>query len=163
MSQLDEKQNLGQKERVPLMPMLRNLTDDFAIPVQKKNLTLALSGDDAEVEGYPTLLREMFFNLIDNAIKYTPDGGKVAVSVENTGKQVICCVSDNGIGIPEEHQPHVFERFYRADKSHSRQTGGTGLGLAIVKHAAQIHQAKVSLKSTAMQGSIFTLEFNQTQ
>jgi len=163
LSRLDEKQNLGQRESISLMPMLRNLADDFAIPVQKKNLTLALSGDEAEVEGYPTLLREMFFNLIDNAIKYTPDGGKVAVSVENTGKQVICCVSDNGIGIPEEHQPHVFERFYRVDKSHSRQTGGTGLGLAIVKHAAQIHQAKVSLKSTAMQGSIFTLEFNQPQ
>ena len=105
----------------------------------------------------------MFFNLIDNAIKYTPDGGKVSISVESTGKQVVCCVSDNGIGIPEEHQPHVFERFYRVDKSHSRQTGGTGLGLAIVKHVAQIHQAKVFLKSTAMQGSIFTLEFNQTQ
>ncbi len=159
LSQLDEKQNLGQKEKVPLMPMLRDLTDDFSIPAQKKNLTLALSGDEAEVEGYPTLLREMFFNLIDNAIKYTPEGGRVAVSVDNNGKQVVCCVSDNGIGIPEEHQPHVFERFYRVDKSHSRQTGGTGLGLAIVKHVAQIHQADVKLQSKASMGTSVMLTF----
>ena len=159
LSRLDEKQSLGQKERVSLMPMLQNLTDDFAIPAQKKNLTLTLSGDAAEVEGYPTLLREMFFNLIDNAIKYTPEGGKIAVSVENTGKQVICYVSDNGIGIPEEHQPHIFERFYRVDKSHSRQTGGTGLGLAIVKHVAQIHNAELKLESEADKGTIVTLTF----
>jgi len=159
LSQLDEKQNLGQKERVSLMPMLQSLTDDFAIPAQKKNLTLTLSGDAAEIEGYPTLLREMFFNLIDNAIKYTPEGGKIAVSVESTGKQVVCCVSDNGIGIPEEHQPHIFERFYRVDKSHSRQTGGTGLGLAIVKHVAQIHNAELKLESEADKGTIVTLTF----
>jgi two-component system phosphate regulon sensor histidine kinase PhoR len=120
---------------------------------EKKNLTLSLSGDDAEIKGYPLLLREMFFNLIDNAIKYMPEGGEVAVSVENTGKQVICCVSDNGIGIPEEHQPHIFERFYRVDKSHSRQTGGTGLGLAIVKHVAQIHQAEICLDSISNKGT----------
>ncbi|MBQ9950575.1 MAG: histidine kinase, partial [Clostridia bacterium] len=72
----------------------------------------------------------------------------------------ICCVSDNGIGIPEEHQPHVFERFYRVDKSHSRQTGGTGLGLAIVKHVAQIHHAEVSLNSAEHQGATFTLTFH---
>ena len=159
LSHLDEKQNLGEKEHISLMTMLRGLTDDFAIPAQKKNLTLTLSGDEAEVEGYPTLLREMFFNLIDNAIKYTPEGGKIAVSVENTGKQVVCCVSDNGIGIPKEHQPHVFERFYRVDKSHSRQTGGTGLGLAIVKHVAKIHQAEIKLESKASVGTSIMLTF----
>lgn len=159
LSQLDEKQNIGQKEFVSLMPMLHGLMDDFAIPAQKKNLTFTLSGDEAKVEGYPTLLREMFFNLIDNAIKYTPEGGKVAVSMENNGKQVVCCVSDNGIGIPEEHQPHVFERFYRVDKSHSRQTGGTGLGLAIVKHVAQIHQAELKLQSKASSGTSVMLAF----
>jgi len=159
LSQLDEKQNLGRKERVSLAPMLRELTDDFAAAAQKKNLTLTLSGDEAEVEGYPTLLREMFFNLIDNAIKYTPDGGKIAVSVEDTGKQVVCCVSDNGIGIPEESQPHVFERFYRVDKSHSRATGGTGLGLAIVKHAAQIHRAHLRLESAVGSGTQIQISF----
>ena len=153
LSQLEEKQNLGQKEKVALLTMLRDLTNDFAIPAQKKNLALTLSGDEAEVEGYPTLLREMFFNLIDNAIKYTPDGGEISVSIENTGKQIVCTVSDNGIGIPKEHQPHVFERFYRVDKSHSRVTGGTGLGLAIVKHVAHIHNALVDLASVEGEGT----------
>ena len=143
----------GQKEKVALLTMLRDLTNDFAIPAQKKNLALTLSGDEAEVEGYPTLLREMFFNLIDNAIKYTPDGGEISVSIENTGKQIVCTVSDNGIGIPKEHQPHVFERFYRVDKSHSRVTGGTGLGLAIVKHVAHIHNALVDLASVEGEGT----------
>ncbi|MBQ3574042.1 MAG: PAS domain S-box protein [Clostridia bacterium] len=159
LSQLDEKQNLGQKVKVFLMPMLRSLSNDFAIPAQKKNLTLTLSGDAAEVEGYPTLLREMFFNLIDNAIKYTPEGGKIAVSVENTEKQLVCRVSDNGIGIPKEHQAHVFERFYRVDKSHSRQTGGTGLGLAIVKHVAQIHGAEIHLDSQPGRGTKIGISF----
>jgi len=159
LSQLDEKQNLGKKDKVALLTMLRDLTDDFAISAQKKNLTLTLSGDEAEVEGYSTLLREMFFNLIDNAIKYTPDGGKVSVSVEDTGEQIVCIVSDTGIGIPKEHQPHVFERFYRVDKSHSRATGGTGLGLAIVKHVAQIHKAQVSLESAVDNGTRMQISF----
>ena len=159
LSQLDEKQNIGNQEPISLMLMLRGLADDFAIPAQKKNLILKLTGDEAEVKGYPTLLREMFFNLIDNAVKYTPEGGEVAVSVENSGKQVVCCISDNGIGIPEEHQRHVFERFYRVDKSHSRQTGGTGLGLAIVKHVAQIHHAEVKLRSAEGEGTTITIKF----
>lgn len=161
LSQLDEKQNIGQKEPVSLMPMLRGLVDDFAIPAEKKNLTLKLSGDEAEVEGYPTLLREMFFNLIDNAIKYTPEGGNVSVTVKNTEKQIVCCVSDNGIGIPKEHQEHVFERFYRVDKSHSRQTGGTGLGLAIVKHVAQVHKAEINLNSNIGKGTSFSIVINK--
>ena len=159
LSQLDEKQNLGQKEQVSLLPMLQGLVDDFAIPAQKKNLMLNLSGDEAEVEGYPTLLREMFFNLIDNAIKYTPEGGHISVAAENGGDRIICRVSDNGIGIPKEHQAHVFERFYRVDKSHSRATGGTGLGLAIVKHVAQVHNAGLKLDSTSEIGTTVTIEF----
>lgn len=161
LARLDEKQNLGQKEIVSLMPMLRGLADDFAIAAEKKNLTLKLSGDEAEIEGYPMLLREMFFNLIDNAIKYTPEGGKVSVTVRNTEKEIVCCVSDNGIGIPKEHQAHVFERFYRVDKSHSRQTGGTGLGLAIVKHVAQAHWARIMLNSTVGRGTEISIVINK--
>ena len=97
----------------------------------------------------------MFFNLIDNAIKYTPDCGEISVSIENTGKQIVCTVSDNGIGIPKEHQPHVFERFYRVDKGRSRQMGGTGLGLAIVKHIIEGHGEHVSVRSELGEGSTF--------
>ena len=161
LSQLDEKQNLGQKESVNLMRLLQGLVDDFALAVQRKNQTLVLSGCEEwmEVEGYPILLRELFFNLIDNAIKYTPEGGEVKISVERTNDQIVCAVSDNGIGIPKEHQMHVFERFYRVDKSHSRATGGTGLGLAIVKHVAQIHRAGLKLISDEGKGTSVELRF----
>ena len=101
----------------------------------------------------------MFFNLIDNAIKYTPEGGEIKVSSEKANDQIVCAVSDNGIGIPKEHQPHVFERFYRVDKSHSRATGGTGLGLAIVKHVAQIHRAELTLISDEGKGTSVELRF----
>lgn len=107
----------------------------------------------------PVLLREMFYNLIDNAVKYTPEGGQVSIRVENREGQTVCTVQDTGIGIPKEHQSHVFERFYRVDKSHSRQTGGTGLGLAIVKHAAQLHSAEIRLTSAENAGTTVEILF----
>ncbi len=153
LSRLDEKQGLGAKELVDLAPMLEALADSFRPLAQEKGVALSVEGHDATVEGYPVLLRELFHNLIDNAIKYTPAGGTVAVRLTQQEGHVCCTVKDTGIGIPAEHQPHVFERFYRVDKSHSRQTGGTGLGLAIVKHVAEVHQAKVKLESSPDQGT----------
>ena len=161
LSRLDEKQNLGQKENVELKGMLQGLIDDFAAAAMKNKQTLALlsSEEDFVVEGYSLLLREMFFNLIDNAIKYTPEGGEVKIALNKEAGRVVCSVSDNGVGIPKEHQPHVFERFYRVDKSHSRATGGTGLGLAIVKHVAQIHKAELELNSEEKSGTSVVLTF----
>ena len=101
----------------------------------------------------------MIFNLVDNAVKYTPEGGSVELRVVREGKNTLLSVQDTGIGIPEEHQPHVFERFYRVDKSHSRATGGTGLGLSIVKHGAAIHGAKLRLISAPGKGTCVTLVF----
>ena len=159
LSQLDEKQSLGAKEHVALLPMLNGLTDSFAPIVSEKGVTLSIEGCDATVEGYPVLLRELFHNLIDNAIKYTPAGGSVAVQLSQQEGRIRCTVKDTGIGIPQEHQAHVFERFYRVDKSHSRQTGGTGLGLAIVKHAAEVHQAQIKLESKPQEGTVVTVLF----
>ena len=159
LSQLDEQKSLGPKEKVELMPMLEELIADFALSAQKKNQKVELIGENAEIQGYPTLIREMAFNLIDNAMKYTPEGGKISVSVEHTADGVCLQVADNGIGIPAQHQAHVFERFYRVDKSRSRATGGTGLGLAIVKHVAQVHNAEVSLISSEGQGTTIRLSF----
>ena len=159
LAKLDEKQNLGQGETVEILPLLQGLVDDFALATQKKQISVCLSGDDAQVIGIPVLLREMFFNLIDNAVKYTPDGGSVKLHVSQYDDVVQCVVSDTGIGIAQEHVSHVFERFYRVDKSHSRQTGGTGLGLAIVKHIAQIHKAELSLESTPQIGTTITVCF----
>ena len=159
LSQLDEKHNLGQIESVALHPLLQGLVDDFALPARQKNLSIALCGEEVQVKGYPVLLREMFFNLIDNAVKYTPDGGSITLEVQEYANLVQFVISDTGIGIPKEHHAHVFERFYRMDKSHSRQTGGTGLGLAIVKHIVQIHHAELSLASEPGEGTIITIRF----
>lgn len=159
LSKLDEKKNFGQSENVEMLPLLQGLVDDFSLSAQKKDLCITLSGDEAQIKGFPVLLREMFFNLIDNAVKYTPDGGSIKLNVTQYDDIVQCVVSDTGIGIAQEHIPHVFERFYRVDKSHSRQTGGTGLGLAIVKHIAQIHKADLSLESTPQIGTTITICF----
>ena len=159
LSQLDEQKSLGPKETVEFMPMLEELMADFSLSAQKKNQKVELIGETAEIQGYPTLLREMAFNLIDNAMKYTPEGGKISVSVELTADGVCLQVADNGIGIPAQHQAHVFERFYRVDKSRSRATGGTGLGLAIVKHVAQVHNATIALHSKENAGTTMSIIF----
>ena len=159
LSRLDEKQGLGNKENVPLLPMLKGLEESFRPIAQEKDIEVRVEGSNATVEGYPTLLRELFHNLIDNALKYTPAGGHVTVALFQDGGHPICTVADTGIGIPKEHQPHVFERFYRVDKSHSRQTGGTGLGLAIVKHVAEVHHADVKLESEPGKGTKMIVTF----
>ena len=111
------------------------------------------------MEGYPTLLGEMLFNIIDNAVKYTPENGRVDVSVTLLNGRAEVCVADNGVGIPREHHERIFERFYRVDKSHSRDTGGTGLGLSIVKHGAAIHGAEIKLDSEPGRGTRMSLVF----
>ena len=160
LSRLDEKQGLGEKEPVALLPMLHVLVEDFRPMAWEKEIVLTMEGEEAVVKGYPVLLRELFTNLIDNAIKYTPEGGSVQVCLSQQEGQICCTVKDTGIGIPKEHQAHVFERFYRVDKSHSKQTGGTGLGLAIVKHAAQVHQAQVELESQPGEGTTVSVLFH---
>ena len=159
LSRLDEKQGLGNKENVPLLPMLKGLEESFRPIAQEKDIEVRVEGSNVTVEGYPTLLRELFHNLIDNALKYTPAGGNVTVALFQDGGHPICTVADTGIGIPKEHQPHVFERFYRVDNSHSRQTGGTGLGLAIVKHVAAVHHADVKLESEPGKGTKMIVTF----
>lgn len=160
LSKLDEQKNIGPKETVDLMPLLQEILVEVALPAQKKNQKVELIGENVEIHGYPTLLREMAFNLIDNAMKYTPEGGKISVSVEHTADGVCLQVADNGIGIPAQHQAHVFERFYRVDKSRSRATGGTGLGLAIVKHVAQVHNATLTLNSKENVGTTMSVFFH---
>lgn len=159
LSVLDERQMLGAREPIALLPLLRDLTESFQTAANNKQLVLTLEGCDATVEGYPALLGELFHNLLDNAIKYTPTEGHVSIQLGKKNGCIVCTVSDTGIGIPVEHQPHVFERFYRVDKSHSQQTGGTGLGLAIVKHVAQVHHAAVHLESAENQGTTFEIVF----
>lgn len=161
LSRLDEKRMPEAKEPAALLPMLSELTESFQPIAKEKGVELSLEGCDMTVEGYPALLRELFHNLLDNAVKYTPKGGSVKIRLEKKDGAAVCTISDTGIGIPKEHLPHIFERFYRVDKSHSRQTGGTGLGLAIVKHAAQVHHAQVQLESEYGQGTVVTVRFGR--
>ena len=107
------------------------------------------------------MLYEMLYNITDNAIRYTPEGGEVKVFVGKLNGKPYFRVEDNGIGIPESEQQRIFERFYRVDKSHSRETGGTGLGLSIVKHGAVLHHAKILLDSEPGRGTKMEILFNQ--
>lgn len=113
----------------------------------QQHVTLKCSGDHAVIAAIPRLIGEIIYNLCDNGIKYNTANGSVDVSVSQTPHEAILQVKDTGIGIPKEHQKRVFERFYRVDKSHSKEIGGTGLGLSIVKHAAMIHSATVEMDS----------------
>ena len=159
LSRLDEDSSLFTREMVDLYPLAGQVLEQLRAAASRQNVTLSLTGRHAEIEGVPHLLSEMIYNLCDNAIKYNVPGGKVTVSIEKTGAQTVLRVSDTGIGIPYAHQNRVFERFYRVDKSHSKDVGGTGLGLSIVKHAAQYHGARVELKSEPGKGSTFSVIF----
>ena len=121
-------------------------------------VTVDISGDDAQVAMAPGRLRELLTNLMENGIKYNEPGGRVDVSVEPAGGKVTIRVSDTGIGIPEECQERIFERFYRVDKGRARKTGGTGLGLSIVKHIVLVYGGKIYLDSVPGKGTTFTVE-----
>ena len=129
-------------------------------PVAKRQaVTLRLAGESLQVRGVYQVLREMIYNLCDNAIKYNRSGGSVTVTVARSAGRASVTVADTGIGIPYEDQSRVFERFYRVDKSHSRAIGGTGLGLSIVKHAAVLHGAEIKLQSQPEDGTVITVLF----
>lgn len=129
-------------------------------PVAKRQaVTLRLAGESLQVRGVYQVLREMIYNLCDNAIKYNRSGGSVTVTVARSAGRASVAVADTGIGIPYEDQSRVFERFYRVEKSHSRAIGGTGLGLSIVKHAAALHGAEIKLQSQPEDGTVITVLF----
>ncbi len=133
---------------------------DFA---NSKNVTLSLSGKHAYVKGNMRILEEMIGNLTDNAVKYNKDGGTVELKVAERGENVLFTVKDSGIGIPQDKKERVFERFYRVDKSHSRESGGTGLGLSIVKHAATYHGAEISIESELQKGTEIKITFPKSK
>ncbi|MBQ8904439.1 MAG: GHKL domain-containing protein, partial [Oscillospiraceae bacterium] len=156
LSQLDEQTELP-RENVSLNEIANEACGVLRDSADKKDIELLLSGDSGVVYGVKHLLFEVIYNLCDNGIKYTPDGGKVDIDISETEKEVILTVSDNGIGIAPEHQSRIFERFYRVDKSHSKKSGGTGLGLSIVKHAVQYHGGKISIQSEENKGTSVTV------
>ena len=152
LSQLDEGEVLP-KERLDLLEVTQGAADDLQAEAEKKNVHLSVSGEPAELEGVRQLIYEVAYNLGDNAIKYNVDGGSVSINVSSDGKNAKLTVSDTGIGIAAEDQSRIFERFYRVDKSHSKESGGTGLGLSIVKHAVQYHGGRISMDSAPGKGT----------
>ncbi len=161
LSRLDEGEIENAFQEVELLELAELVVLRLQKKAENRRIALRATGEPATILGEPGLLEEMFFNLCDNAIIYNRPGGWAEISVHPEGNDVVVTVQDNGIGIPHEHQPRVFERFYRVDKSHSRQTGGTGLGLSIVKHGAALHQALLQLESQVGKGTKISVRFGK--
>ena len=159
LSQLDENRVELEKQAVDLYPIAQSVVSRLKERASQAKVTLEIRGEGQIIEGTSQILDEMIYNLCDNGIKYNKAGGHVNVTVGSRQGCPFVSVEDNGIGIPEEDQKRVFERFYRVDKSHSRQIGGTGLGLSIVKHGAIYHNAKVEMESTPGRGTSITIVF----
>lgn len=159
LSKLDEGEIEIEKEDVDLYELTREICSRLSPQANTRNVHVEVTGEPVVYHGIRQVLDEMIYNICENAIKYNKDGGSLSVWVGNTlqGKKVI--VTDTGIGIPEDQQERIFERFYRVDKSHSKETGGTGLGLSIVKHGAMIHNAQIHVESEVGKGTKMEITF----
>lgn len=163
LSRLDEEEMEEQKEDVDLLTMTKDICQSLSPRAAAMEVQLVYTGEKCVVRGVKHLLYEMIYNIMENAVKYNKKGGKVNVWVGSdlTGRKVR--VTDTGIGIPEDQTERIFERFYRVDKSHSKETGGTGLGLSIVKHGAQINGATIRVTSELGKGTTMELNFPEKE
>ena len=159
LSQLDEGTTGLEKESVDLAEVAQAAAERLADAAGQRDIAVDLRLESAVIQGNPQILDEMVYNLCDNAIKYNKDHGRITLTVSAGGGHPVLSVSDTGIGIPYADQRRVFERFYRVDKSHSKEIGGTGLGLSIVKHGAAYHNAQVELESVPGQGTTVRVLF----
>ncbi len=153
LSELDHCEKVPQMEEIDLFKLAQDTIEPIKMAAAMKNVTISLSGEACNVRGNKDMLRELIDNIVQNAVRYNNDGGYVKVNICNKNGDRIISVKDNGIGIPKEDQQRIFERFYRVDKSRSKETGGTGLGLAIVKHIVDIHGARLELESKVGEGT----------
>ena len=159
LSHLDEGAEDMRREETDLYSLAKDAVCSLSPEAQEAGVSLELSGESAVITGVPQLLDGIIHNLCDNAIKYNRRGGSVAVTVTDGPDKVRLTVKDTGIGIPPEQQERIFERFYRIDKSHSKEVGGTGLGLSIVKHAAKLHNAPIGIHSVPGEGTEIKVDF----
>ena len=159
LSRLDEADVQLEREDFDLSSLARDVASRLKASAKKNGVVITVIGDKAEINGVKSIVDEMVFNLVDNAVKYNKQNGRVTVTVDSSSDGTALTVTDTGIGIPQADVDRVFERFYRVDKSHSKEIGGTGLGLSIVKHGAAFHNAKVSLQSTEGEGTTVRLVF----
>ncbi len=162
LSQLDE--NDGESiafSSTDIYVVAEKCVEALSINARLKNIDMKLTGESCFIKANPTLLEELIYNLCDNAIRYNRENGSVWVSVEPLEEGVKLSVSDTGIGIDEKYQSRIFERFFRVDKSRSKETGGTGLGLAIVKHIVQLHEAELNIDSQLGKGTCISILFKK--
>jgi len=159
ISKLESKKELGPFTRVDILKTISHAAETITEKAKKKNISIEknISKRECFVSGMEDHIYRAVLNLLDNAVNYTADYGRVEISCVKKDDKIEITVTDNGIGIPKEHLPRIFERFYRVDKARSRELGGTGLGLAIVKHVANIHNGTVSVESEENKGSVFTI------
>ena len=162
ISQLDEKKTPYIWEPVDIYQVCKNAFDSLKEKAQQMNVHLYICGESMKIETVRTLLEEAVYNICDNAIKYNRNDGNVSIFLTQTAQEAQIVVKDTGIGIPAEDQDRVFERFYRVDKSHSKEIGGTGLGLSIVKHAVNTLQGRIILRSEEGSGTEITMRFLKT-
>ena len=158
LSQLDENTEMNW-ETVDALSVAKEALEMVGPIAESRNISLTIKGEPAPLTSVHKLLYDIIYNLCDNAVKYNKEGGFVKVDVKTAGDKVQVAVSDNGVGIAPADQSRVFERFYRVDKSHSRESGGTGLGLSIVKHAVAYLKGSISLESTLGKGTTITVSF----
>ena len=159
LSELDEDTTISNSTPINLKEITEEVKETLTDSAEKHHVTVAYDLQDAPINGNVRLVYEIMYNLVDNAIRYNKENGTVTVKTNTLGNNSILSVSDTGIGIPQEAQNRIYERFYRVDKSHSRSTGGTGLGLSIVKHAVKRCNSEITLTSTLNEGSKFTVTF----
>lgn len=159
LSHLDEGAEDMKWDMVDLYAVAEETINSLADEAESNGIKFELYGATVLINGIRQLLQEITYNLCDNAIKYNRKGGLVSVEIKNENEFAILTITDTGIGIPAEHQERIFERFYRVDKSHSKEIGGTGLGLSIVKHAAKLHNAEIELHSIVNKGTEITIKF----
>ncbi len=159
LSKLEESELEFEKEKVDLQDLAKITIDNLRHAAERKGTEIRLNGGPALISGVPRLVESIMFNLLDNAIKYSGENGNVTVAVYRDHDKAVFSVADDGIGISEDEKERVFERFYRVDKSRSKEVGGTGLGLSIVKHAAMINDADIELTSTLGKGTVVKVLF----
>ncbi len=159
LSKMDENSFSSEKVDVDLQPIAKRASQAVLQEAEKRRISVNLSTESCVVSGIPSILEEIAFNLCDNAVKYNVEGGRVDITLTKEKDKAVFSVSDTGIGISHDEQERVFERFYRVDKSHSKEIGGTGLGLSIVKHGAAIHDAKIDMRSALGKGTTVTITF----
>ena len=161
VSQLDDKEVYYGKENIDLLSFAKEVCDRLEPMAQSRNVTVELSGDAVLYLASRQLMNDLFYNLIENGIKYNKPNGKLWVTVSEKKGHPCISVKDTGIGVPMKYQSRIFERFFRVDKSHSKETGGTGLGLSIVKHGAILHNAEITVNSKVGEGTRMEILFEQ--